>query len=92
MRVSAIFASSLVFLSLPLAYVLLNFGFFPINLYHVKLILRLARRPYKGREKSLLPNNHVFFMYLSVDGHSYYFYILVIINTAAMNIAINISF
>ena len=31
-------------------------------------------------------------MYLSVDGHSYYFYILVIINTAAMSIAINISF
>jgi len=37
-------------------------------------------------------NSHIFFMYLSVDGYSCYFYILVIINNAAMNIAINVSF
>ena len=35
---------------------------------------------------------YIFFIYLSVDGHLGCFYVLAIVNSAAMNIGIHVSF
>ena len=36
--------------------------------------------------------SHIFFIYSSVNGHLYYFHVLAIVNSAAMNIGVHISF
>ena len=35
---------------------------------------------------------HIFFIYSSVNGHLHYFHVLTIVNTAAMNIGVHVSF
>ena len=35
---------------------------------------------------------HIFFIHLSVDGHLCYFHVLAIVNSAAMNIEVRVSF
>ena len=57
-RASAILVSYSIFLSLPPVYMLLNFCLIsPVNLSHVNLILRPARRTYKSRGFIFLPDS-----------------------------------
>ena len=35
---------------------------------------------------------HIFFIHSSADGHLVYFYVLAIVNSAAMNIVVHVSF
>ena len=47
---------------------------------------------FMAEKYSIVYMYHIFFIYLSVDGHLGYFHVLAIVNSAAMNIRVHVSF